>query len=120
PADVALGRAGELHPLEPLVNELVRYNGEIIIELGDMATSAGRAFVDALVDSEPNQLDSAFRQQLLLRTEGHPLFTVELLRNLQERGDLFQDERGRWVEGASLDWATIPARVEGVIEERLA
>ncbi|MFQ5855559.1 MAG: nitroreductase family protein [Anaerolineae bacterium] len=41
---------------------------------------------------------------------GHPLFTIELLRNLQECGDpstgsgqiLLQDEAGRWVEGAAI------------------
>jgi tetratricopeptide (TPR) repeat protein len=119
PDDVALGRGGERHPLEPLVNELKRYHGEVLIELGAMQASEGRAFVDALVDTEPNQLETAFRQQLFAITEGHPLFTVELLRNLQERGDLVQDNRGRWIESASLNWDAMPARVEGVIEERI-
>jgi tetratricopeptide (TPR) repeat protein len=119
PDDVALGRGGERHPLEPLVNELKRYHGEIVIELDTAQASEGRAFVDALVDSQPNQLETAFRQQLFAKTEGHPLFTVELLRNLQERGDLIQDARGRWIESATLDWNALPARVEGVIEERI-
>jgi hypothetical protein len=119
PDDVALGRGGERHPLEPLVNELKRYHGEIVVELDTEQASEGRAFVDALVDSQPNQLETTFRQQLFARTEGHPLFTVELLRNLQERGDLIQDDRGRWIESASLDWDTLPARVEGVMEERI-
>jgi predicted ATPase len=71
------------------------------------------------VDSQPNQLETTFRQQLFAKTEGHPLFTVELLRNLQERGDLIQDDRGRWIESTTLDWNAMPARVEGVIEERI-
>ena len=119
PDDVALGRNGERHPLEPLVNELKRYYGEILIELGATQASEGRAFLDELLDSEPNQLETSFRQQLFARTEGHPLFTVELLRSLQERGDLVQDKYGRWIESASLNWEALPARVEGVIEERI-
>jgi hypothetical protein len=120
PDDVALGRDGQRHPLEPVVNELKRYKGEIVMELGATQPSQGRAFVDALIDAEPNQLDTAFRQQLFARTEGHPLFTVELLRSLQERGDLVQDSRERWIESTTLDWDAMPARVEGVIEERIA
>jgi tetratricopeptide (TPR) repeat protein len=42
-----------------------------------------------------------------------------MLRGLQERGDLVQDEQGRWVERPALDWETLPARVEGVIGERI-
>ncbi len=38
---------------------------------------------------------------------------------MQERGDLVQDEEGRWVEGAALDWDLLPARVEGAIGERI-
>jgi tetratricopeptide (TPR) repeat protein len=73
----------------------------------------------ALLDSEPNQLSEQFRQALLHHTGGHALFTVELLRTLQERGDLHLDENGRWVAQSTLDWGALPARVEGVIEERI-
>ncbi len=119
PDDVALGRDGERHPLEPILNELKRYYGEIVIDLSQQQAQEARDFVNALVDSEPNRLDGAFREQLLQLTEGHALFTVELLRNLQERRDLVRDEQGCWVQGASLDWKSLPARVEGVIAERL-
>jgi len=118
--DVAMGRAGERHPLEPILNELKRYNGEIVIDLSATRASEGRALVDALIDSEPNQLAVAFHQELFARTEGNPLFTVELLRNLQERGDLVKDSEGFWMQGAAMDWNTLPVRVEGVIEERIA
>jgi predicted ATPase len=119
PDDVALGRGGERHPLEPILNELRRYYGDIVIDLGAAQAAESRAFVDALVDSEPNRLDAAFRNELFARTEGHPLFTVELLRHLQERGDVVQDEEGKWVQSATLNWETLPARVEGVIGERI-
>jgi DNA-binding SARP family transcriptional activator len=114
--EVAIGRDGEQHPLEPVVNELQRVFGDITVNL---AQAEGRGFVEALLDSEPNRLGSRFREMLYRQTGGHPLFTIELLRGLQERGDLLQDAEGRWIEGVTLDWETLPARVEAVIAQRI-
>jgi tetratricopeptide (TPR) repeat protein len=48
------------------------------------------------------------------------LFTIELLRSMQERGDLVRDEAdGAWIKGGVLDWGALPARVEAVIEARV-
>lgn len=120
PDEVALGRplagAPERHPLERVVNEIRRVYGDVQI---DLSRAMGRHFVDALLDAEPNQLGPGFRRALHRQTEGHPLFTIELLRALQERGNIVRDEAGRWVEGAALDWTRLPARVEAVIEERI-
>ena len=121
-ATVSLGRrdarSGEMtrHPLAAVVNELRREKGDIVIEL-DRAD--GRAFVEAYVDTEPNRLGAPFRDALYAQTGGHALFTVESLRNLQERGELFKDEAGRWVARESLDWGELPARVEAAIAERI-
>ena len=38
---------------------------------------------------------------------------------MQERGELFLDEVGRWVARESLDWGALPARVEAAIAERI-
>ena len=119
PDELAAGRAGERHPLEKVLTELKRYFGDIWVDLDVADQAKARQFVDALLDTEPNRLGEDFRQALFRHTGGHPLFTIELLRNMQERGDLAQDEEGRWVEGRALEWGTLPARVEGVIEERI-
>ncbi|MCL7455076.1 MAG: tetratricopeptide repeat protein, partial [Anaerolineae bacterium] len=119
PADVALGRGGERHPLSRVLGEFKRYLGDVWIDLDRAVAVEGRRFVDGLLDLEPNDLDEHFRQALFERTEGHPLFTVELLRHMRERNDLVLDARGRWVAAPGLDWAGLPARVEGVIRERL-
>ncbi|NIN70087.1 MAG: tetratricopeptide repeat protein, partial [Anaerolineae bacterium] len=68
----------------------------------------------------PNRLGERFRAALHHHTEGHPLFTVELLHTMQERGDLVRDAEGYWIVGPALDWETLPPRVEAVIEERVA
>ncbi len=115
-ADVALGRDGERHPLERVVNEFQRDFGHIHIDLNQ---TEGRSFVKALLASQPNQLGAAFQEALYQHVQGHALFTIEMLRGMQERGDLVQDEQGRWIEGPTLDWETLPARVEGVIGERI-
>jgi predicted ATPase len=119
PNDVALGRNGARHPLEPVVNELSRYKGEIRIDLDQISAEESRRFVDALLDSQPHCLEEGFRASLYHRTGGHALFTVELLRALEERGDLQRDSDGCWIATPSLDWDALPARVEGVIEERI-
>ncbi len=120
PDDVALGRDGARHPFESILNELKRYHGDIVLDLSHADPDEGRAFTNELIDSEPNHLDAAFREALFAHTDGHPLFTVELLRNLRERGNLVKDKDGCWIQGSTLDWETLPARVEGVIGERIA
>ena len=110
---------GTRHPLEKVLSEIKRYAGDVWIDLGHAQETEKRAFVNRLLDSEPNQLGLDFREQVYQHTDGHPLFTVELLRSMQERGDLIKDPQGRWVIGHDLDWDTLPARVEGVIEERI-
>jgi len=124
PEEVALGRIDpqsgpgqrERHPLEPVINELQRDLGDITVALSQ---EEGREFVQALLASEPNRLDDAFSDMLYRQTRGHPLFTIELLRGLQEQGDLIQDEEGYWVEGTAIDWDRLPVRVEAVIAERI-
>ncbi len=118
-AEVAIGRGGERHPLEKVLAEFKRYFGDITIDLDKAVEEEGRHFVEAFLESEPNKLQDTFITNLYHHTGGHPLFTVELLRNMQERGDLIKDEEGQWVESESLNWDDLPTKVEGVIEERI-
>jgi serine/threonine protein kinase/predicted ATPase len=116
-SDIDLGRARERHPLEPILHEFKRNFGDLEIEVGKRE---GRQFVDAFLDSESNQLGPKFRDTLYKQTKGHSLFTVELLRDMQDRGVLMKDEKGQWVEGPDLDWNALPARVDAVVEERIS
>ena len=124
PDEVILGRFSkstgqiERHPLEKTVPELMRYFGDILVKLGEETESERQRFINAYIDTESNLLDDTFRQKLMDHTEGHPLFTIELLRDMQERGDLIRDDQKRWIEGTNLDWNDLPARIEGVMEER--
>jgi DNA-binding SARP family transcriptional activator len=106
-------------PLANIAGELKRRHGSIWLDLADMTEDEGQAFVDKFLDAMPNRLAEGFRRALFAHTGGHALFTVELFRTLTERGDLIQDEDGRWQACDSIHWSTLPARVEGVIEQRL-
>jgi oligopeptide transport system substrate-binding protein len=117
--EVALGRNGERHPLEQLLNEFQSSFGEITINLDQVGETSGRNFINAFLDTEPNRLDETFRRELYQRTQGHPLFTIQLLRNLQERGEILPDEQGRWIASTQLNWHSLPPQVEGVIGERI-
>jgi len=116
PEEISKGREGEKHPLEGIVQELGALYGEIQV---DLMQSEGEAFVNALLDSEPNVLNSEFRKMLYKHTSGQPLFTIELLRGMQLRGEIVRDKKGRWVEDLKLNWETLPARVEAVIARRI-
>ncbi len=114
--DVALGRDGGRHPLVAVLHEVQRAFGDTQLDLDQVA---GQPFINALLDSEPNHLGEAFRDTFYRHTEGQPLFAVELLASLQESGGLVRNEAGQWTESATLDWETLPARVEAIIAERV-
>lgn len=126
PTDVALGRPAllgnqpstvtERHPLVPVVAELQRTFDERAI---DLQHADGHTFIQALLAGMPHHLSPTFTATLYQHTEGQALFTVELLRALQARGDLVQDGQGAWLEGPTLNWETLPAQVEGMISERI-
>ena len=119
PEEVPLSWSDDRHPLAGIVSELKRQHGDIWLDLDDMATIEGRQFVEAYLDTQPNKLDAAFREALFRHTGGYALFTAELLRDMQERGDLAQDNSGHWTVAGSIDWETLPPKVEGVIEKRV-
>lgn len=125
PEEVSLERqlhdtgSRERHPLVKAVSEFIRSYGDVSISLSHPDLSASRQFIDGLLDQEPNRLSETFRDHLLHRTEGHPLFTIELLSAMKEIGHLQRDEEGFWIEDENLNWNLIPARVEAVIKERI-
>ncbi len=103
--------------LSSVVRELQRNHGEVVLDLDQ---AGGRAFVEAFLDSTPNRLDAAFREQLTRQTGGHALFTTALVEQMREDGTLVQDGEGRWTISADLDWSRLPPRVEAVVAERIA
>ena len=117
PEDLQPRQTGDAqHPLTRLLHEFTRAFGDITVPLNQ---SDGRSFIDAWLDTEPNQLDEAFRHTLFTQTKGHALFTVELVNSLRERGDLQQDGQGRWQANETVCWSQLPAKTEAIIAERI-
>ncbi|MCB9076807.1 MAG: AAA family ATPase [Anaerolineaceae bacterium] len=116
-SDVAVGRDGQRHPLSAVLNEFRRRFGSAQLALGEVEP---KDFTEALLDTQPNRLDAAFREALHRHTKGNALFTLEMLGEMERRGALIRDEAGCWLAGPQLDWTTLPVRIEGVIGERLS
>jgi DNA-binding SARP family transcriptional activator len=122
PHDIAAKRTAnhsseaERHPVEMLVHEFQQLFGEQPLDLGK---SDGQHFVESILNHEKHRLPVAFRSSLFRHTQGHALFTAEILRGLQHRQVLLRDEDGYWVIGKGIDWTQLPTRVEGVIKERI-
>lgn len=117
---IGLYRSTEIdsdHSLLPIVRELQRTHGDIIL---DLDRAGGADFVDAFLDSMPNAFEAEFRAQLTRQTGGHALFTAALIQQMRDDGALVRDADGRWWVGADLDWSQLPPRVEAVIAQRLA
>lgn len=114
--DIAPGRDGERHPLESVVTEFKLEWGDSEVDLRE---ADGERFVAAYLDTEPNRLGQSFRTTLFQQTAGLPLATVELLREMRARGGLVRDSEGYWTEGLTLDWSTLPVRVEAMIASRI-
>ncbi|MFQ5340573.1 MAG: tetratricopeptide repeat protein [Anaerolineae bacterium] len=126
PNDVAAGRDGARHPLEPVAAELTRYFGNVRVDLdrepkGPDAEDGAYEFVSAYVDQaySPHTLGSDFLHLIAERTDGHPLFVVELLRDLEERGWLAHEVDVGWRLTQPVTFNALPPRVEGIIEERI-
>ncbi len=109
------GEEGQPHPLEPVLGEVRSALPDCTIELG-----TDRGFIDEFIDSEPNDLDTGFRDRLFSYTNGHPLYTVEMVRGMQERAEIRRSQAGVWTAQESLDWDRLPTRLEAVIAQRVA
>ncbi len=115
-ADVRAHRGDAPHPMKRIIAELKRIHGSIHIDLDGQDSEA---FLDALVDSRPNRLGAEFRRELLEHTGGNPLFAVELIKALEASGVLKIDDDDRLALARTVDWQSVPSRIEGVIESAM-
>ncbi len=114
-------------PLARVVDELRNRLGDIELDLDD---ADGRAFLDAYL-ATGGPVDGEFAEAIFARTQGHPLYTIELVRMLKAQAarlssgpsalpagaDQRPDERH---EEPQVTWDRLPARLEAVLAERLA
>jgi hypothetical protein len=112
PDELALSRGDIQHPLADILSELKRLHGDIWLDLGELAEADGRRFVEAYLDTQPNQLGPGFREALFQRTGGHALFTVSWCGKCRSAG-CAPGCRGPVDRRPAINWNTLPARVKG-------
>ncbi len=116
PEEIFRDAGKEEHPLGPVIHELTRLYGNIVVDL-DQAD--GQGFLEDLLASWSIRLDQESRDELYRLTHGHPLFALELLSDMRTRGDLLQSEGGFWIKTKQFDRESMPERVEAIIAERI-
>jgi DNA-binding SARP family transcriptional activator/predicted ATPase len=112
-------RREQEHPLETALHEWKRQFGDCAIDLDAANDRDAGSFVRQVLDTLKHHLTDEFLNRFSNQTGGHPLFTIELLRHMQERGMLLLGSDGCWDESSALSWEDLPAKVEGVLDIRL-
>ena len=97
-----------------VVRELQRRTGRAPL---DLDRSDGRVFVEAWLAAQDYRVGEDFRANLYRQTGGQALFTVDTLRAMQDSEKLIQDRCGHWVVSPTLNWQSIPARVDAILAE---
>lgn len=102
-----------------LLPRLRRLASATVLGLDHDSPEAAAEFVDALLDDRHGSLPVTFRQELLRRSEGHPLIAVELLRDLSRVG-LLEGDRGSDLRlTGEVTWDWVPERVGSLLDETL-
>ena len=104
------------HPLEGALRDLQRERLVERIAVRRLSAEGTRALIGAVLRVE--EVSEAFAGLLHGRAEGNPFFTGELLRDLIERGAVYQDEHGRW-ERHEIGEIAVPEGVRAVIGQRV-
>lgn len=111
---------GEDHPLFPVYAELAARLGAREIKLDELQLdeSNQRRFVDKYLDTRfrPNKFDESFRHRISERTEGLPLFVVDLMKLCEEKGWVRQ-ENDVWIQALAIG-QELPVRPESIIRAR--
>ena len=111
-------REAEIGDGHPLAGALVELRSEPLFEpyrLRGLAEEEVRALVAAIAECD---VRAEFARALHRRTEGNPLFVLEILRHLAHEGYIYHDG-ARWQCQVSADELPIPDSVREVIDRRV-
>lgn len=119
PTEIKIGSGEKKHAFAEVKRDLERYFGDVVIDLDSTSDEENKVFVDALIEDEPQALGEEFRAKFLKKTNGHALFSVEMMKHLKESHSLVKNEQGLWSLGRNVDWEKMPRRAEQIIAARL-
>ncbi len=109
------------HPLIPVLGALRREPGVRLVDLKGFDDTGVLAFMEAAsgqrleTDEEVGLAHALYRE-----TDGNPFFVGEILRDLIETNEIYQDDTGRWVAAGDLSEMALPSSVRQVISARVA
>ena len=118
-ADVAARAGGAGPSAASVVSEWQRLFGAGGIGLDVLDGPDALRLAGDVLETDPDALTPGLRERILRHTGGHPLFLVEAVHELRARGGIAPTGEGGWREGEAAAWNALPARVEGVIAERV-
>jgi tetratricopeptide (TPR) repeat protein/Cdc6-like AAA superfamily ATPase len=110
---------GHRHPFVQVLNEFKRHFGDVIIDLDELGEDVCKKLMDELLDSIPNNFTPQFRKELFEITGGNPLFVNEMVASLRDNYEI-ELINGIWTVANEIKWKQKPARIEGIIEERIS
>ena len=118
-------RDGELsaaHPLNEALATLHREpTGVSTIDLKGLEDTGVIAFMESAAGHALDAAGVGLAHQLYRETDGNPFFVAEVLRNLSESGDIFQDaSTGRWMTKDTEGPLSLPHSVRTVIGTRVS
>ena len=90
-------------------------HGATLLQLDPLADAAMAQLLDGLVKGLP----AAARSRIVSRAEGIPLYAIETLRALADRGVLGRDADGGWVVTGEVDSLDVPASLSSLLAARL-
>jgi tetratricopeptide (TPR) repeat protein len=113
PSDIAV----ENHPLNELIDDLLRYDSESEMSLAPLSVEGVQILIHQLYS--PNKFPKEFAEQIHNGTGGSPLFVVESLRLMQTQNEITRDDKdNKW--SLAREWENdLPRSVEAVIHERI-
>jgi class 3 adenylate cyclase/tetratricopeptide (TPR) repeat protein len=104
------------HPLSKALRDLHREQLVERMPIRRLSEAASAELIAANMDQVG--VSTEFAQRVYASTEGNPFFTVEVLRALVERGDVYHQD-GRW-QRRDLDKIAVPESLRDAIGERLS
>jgi len=118
-------RDGELsaaHPLTEALGALHREpTGVSTMDLKGLEDTGVIAFMESAAGHELDDAGVGLAHQLYQETDGNPFFVAEVLRNLSETGDIYQDaSTGRWTARETEGQLALPHSVRTVIATRVS
>jgi class 3 adenylate cyclase/tetratricopeptide (TPR) repeat protein len=91
------------------------HHGATVLQLDPLPDAALHGLLDGLVGGLPAEA----RSRIVSRAEGIPLYAIETLRALADRGVLVADADGTWVVGGAVEDLDVPASLSSLLAARL-